>query len=47
MPATTTNAGRQRLAGRHIVVTGAASGVGKAIAKLFCLQGAVHGLGCG
>lgn len=35
---------RNRLAGRHIVVTGAASGMGRAIAELFRMEGAALAL---
>lgn len=35
-----TNGGAKRLAGRRIIVTGAASGIGKATAQLFAAEGA-------
>lgn len=37
----TTNEGAKRLDGRRIIVTGAASGIGRATAELFAVEGAV------
>lgn len=36
----TVEAGHERLAGRHVLVTGAAAGIGEAIAELFVREGA-------
>jgi len=44
MPDTAENPARQRLAGRRILVTGAASGIGLAIAEMFVGEGAALAL---